>query len=109
MSGHCRLLTPLRACMQLYIFDNEATVAYAFFMSIWATLFHANWLRHEAEVGSTCRRKDTGMRIASTQALQFSTLFHFSWLMTGTWMTLLTLSLNDPALKPKTARHVSTL
>eukprot|EP00045_Choanoeca_perplexa_P014511 m.171086 g.171086 ORF g.171086 m.171086 type:complete len:1079 (-) comp16700_c1_seq1:61-3297(-) len=34
----------------LYIFDNEATVAYAFFMSIWATLFHANWLRHEAEL-----------------------------------------------------------
>ncbi|EDQ84031.1 uncharacterized protein MONBRDRAFT_30659, partial [Monosiga brevicollis MX1] len=34
----------------LYIFDNEFTVAFAWIMSIWATLFHDSWLRREAEL-----------------------------------------------------------
>ncbi|EGD76913.1 hypothetical protein PTSG_08258 [Salpingoeca rosetta] len=33
-----------------YIFDNEATIAFAFFMSLWATVFTEYWKRSQAEL-----------------------------------------------------------
>ncbi|XP_041351905.1 anoctamin-4-like isoform X2 [Gigantopelta aegis] len=42
-----------RSCLYsriTYLFDNEATVAFAAFMALWATFFHEMWKRKQAEI-----------------------------------------------------------
>ncbi|CAL1532669.1 unnamed protein product [Lymnaea stagnalis] len=51
--GRCeywRLKTSCIYSRVTYLFDNEATVAFAAFMALWSTVFHEMWKRRAAEI-----------------------------------------------------------